>query len=67
MTRTAGFTAQDVMDVMHARHGWQKAWLDVHHLTLMTIEMLREMGLLQPVEQQYERGDYARYYNASLH
>lgn len=69
MTRTAGFTAQDVMDVFHARFLWGRACeiLGARSLTLAPIDSMREAGLLPAVQEQYARGDFARYYSVSLH
>ncbi len=62
-------TAQDVMDVFHARFLWDRACeiLDARNLTLIPVDSLREAGLMPAVQEQYARGDFARYYNASLH
>ena len=69
MTRTAGFTAQDVMDVFHARFLWDRAReiLGARNLTLIPVDSMREDGLLPAVQEQYAHGDFARYYNASPH
>lgn len=65
------FTAQDIMDVFHARERAE------YVTTMQTAFALRliygattgDTGLddFLALPAQYERGDFARYYNLSLH
>lgn len=60
------FTAQDVMDVFHARsfHEDCKRLCESLSITYYEIEPASSLNALAI---QYSRGDFARYHNVSLH
>ena len=59
------FSAQDVMDVFHERRHPRYLYVPA------SVTLLSVLGLSPEQEHviraQYERGDFARYYNVSLH
>ena len=69
MSASHRFTPQDVMDVFHERND---ADLGPRYLYVPpTVSLLSILGLSPEQEEvisaQYERGDFARYYNVGLH
>lgn len=69
MTTQPRFTPQDVMDVFHERREAPLRPMFLH--VPQSVSLLPILGLSPEQEEvvsaQYERGDFARYYNVGLH